>query len=778
MIALDTETNGMDFYHGCRPFLVTTCTPDHKHPEGINSWLEWEVDPLTRKPTVPPEDMSWIGDILRRSEKLILHNTRFDFAAIQTLSSREIRMPWEKVEDTLIAGHVLWSNDPHNLTDMGVKYLGYRKMQDYETRLEEACKKARDYARRKLPHWQLAKHGRKDMPSCKKGGGKDKRGQTKDSAWKNDMWLLKALEKEGHCKEYWDDWAGENGNGLTADYANMDSSVTLRLWPVLLDLLNRQGLYPHYREQMRLLPVGAKLERHGVILSAERLEQQVQKFAKGVSDTTEICCRIAHELGYRRLNKKGVWEEGLKLSKNGGNNQSLSRFVFGQAIVYCQTCQVRMELHYDNIEQSKQYQAQGRQCANCKAKKRPVPGKPVVVEYRNLDLPVVAKTKSGAPAISKEAIEIWRHTDLSETQRQFVEAVAALRGQAKAIEALNRYRAFWLPIGPPDKRGRRLWMLIHPNLNQTGSDTLRWSSRNPNLQNISKQKDYNLRYVFGPAPGREHWSLDYKNIELRIPAYESGQKELIALFEQPDAPPFYGSEHLLNFSVVYPDLWLRELPEQVRNPDHIKTKFKGDWYQYIKNTDFALQYNCGRKKADATAHKEGAYDLLKSRFVLKTKLNDYWVAYAEKHGYIETLPDRTVCPERGYPLQCTRTENNRILNTVPLAYHVSGTAMWISRRAMVECQAQLDVWNREAGKEDYRMVLQVHDELFFDFPKKENPKTNPRRSNLMRARILQRIMEQCGTNLICRNMDKQVVHLPTPVGIEYHDVSWNVGIAV
>ena len=52
------------------------------------------------------------------------------------------------------------------------------------------------------------------------------------------------------------------------------------------------------------------------------------------------------------------------------------------------------------------------------------------------------------------------------------------------------------------------WRKLHTSLNMCGTDTLRWSSNNPNSQNISKKEGFNLRYAFGPAPGREWWSLD------------------------------------------------------------------------------------------------------------------------------------------------------------------------------------------------------------------------------------------------------------------------------
>jgi hypothetical protein len=166
--------------------------------------------------------------------------------------------------------------------------------------------------------------------------------------------------------------------------------------------------------------------------------------------------------------------------------------------------------------------------------------------------------------------------------------------------------------------------VLHPSLNPTGTDTLRWSCSNPNEMNIAKQEGFNLRLCFGPAPGREWWSLDAKNIELRIPAYESGQKDLIDLFERPDDPPFYGSTHLLNFSVVYPDLWEKELREVglEKVGPHCKKKYASTWYQWCKNGGFAVQYGAvdrddGGGTADRAFHRRGSHSLL-TKSILKT----------------------------------------------------------------------------------------------------------------------------------------------------------------
>jgi len=135
------------------------------------------------------------------------------------------------------------------------------------------------------------------------------------------------------------------------------------------------------------------------------------------------------------------------------------------------------------------------------------------------------------------------------------------------------------------------------------------------------------------------------------------------------------------------------------------------------------------------------------------------ITYAEKYGYVETMPDRSVDPDRGYPLLCTRNKwDHGVSPTVPLNYHVSGSAMWWMAKAMVRCHEYLEGLEIDAG-----IVMQVHDELVFDFPRSKRPQ-----GNLPHARILQCKMEQGGEDL----------GLPTPVSRKYHDSTWSEGASV
>jgi DNA polymerase I-like protein with 3'-5' exonuclease and polymerase domains len=309
------------------------------------------------------------------------------------------------------------------------------------------------------------------------------------------------------------------------------------------------------------------------------------------------------------------------------------------------------------------------------------------------------------------------------------------------------------------------WYVLFPSLNPTGTDTLRWSSSNPNETNISKKEDFNLRYTFGPAPGREWWSLDGKNLELRIPAYEAQEDELIKVFEHPDDPPYYGSYHLVIFDTLHP----KEFAEHGKK---CKELYESTLYQWVKNGNFAIQYGAQEGTADRTYHVSGAYRRIKSRFRNISALNDYYVAYANKNGYVLTLPDKSVDPKQGYPILCSRGSYGRVSPTVPFCYHVSGTACWWIGKAIARCHAQLGRWQSEGF--DGFTTMYIHDELVFDMPAKSpllpggRVCPDPKRSNLWRIRILQKLMEEGGVD----------IGVPTPVSVEYHSDNWSQGVTI
>lgn len=721
-LCLDTETQGIDSFHGARPFFCTVCNDD-----GDQTHWQWEVDVWTRAVTIPPADLVEIRQLLDAAETVVGQNVRFD-SRMLAFAGLPGEWPWAKTEDTLIAAHLLASNLPHDLTSLVMQYLG-RDISPLEKALEEAVKAARRLCQSKsfqLDHgaFAIASCERSDMPSAK------------EKTWRYDYWLPRAvavfLEEKGvELTREQQTW-----RTVLEEYANADSAWTLLLWPVMKAELNRRGLWKIYRERMRLPAIAGELEGRGVTLSGERLQELEVGFEKESERSGAVCVAIAKARGY-----------DLKLPKSGSNG-SLDQFVFGR---------------YREDNNGGKDKRQRVLSADC------------------LNLQPVGWTDGGNPSLDKVSLDTFAAT-LDGEALLFVTRLRAKRRRDTGGTYLDGYCRYWLPIS--EAAG---WFRLHPSVNPTGTDTLRWSHANPNSSNISKQEErceechgdgcpdcggsgitkLSLRHAFGPAPNREWWSIDAKNIELRLPAFLSGERELIDLFERPDEPPYHGSTHLLNFHTVYPEIWEKELREVGLDKvgPHCKKKYASSNYQWCKNGGFAKQYGAQRFLVDQTFRREGASDALDGRFSRLSDFNRECVSFAEKHGYVETLPDRTVDPEHGYPILCTRTERGRVLPTVPLNYKIQSTAMWWTARAMVKCEEQLEEWRCQGF--DAFMTLQVHDELVFDLPKRAHPKRNPKASNLGRIRVLQELMESCGMDL--------VPSIPTPCNVEFHETTWAIG---
>lgn len=374
-------------------------------------------------------------------------------------------------------------------------------------------------------------------------------------------------------------------------------------------------------------------------------------------------------------------------------------------------------------------------------------------------------TENGTPKVDKNTLEAWAF-ELPEKSRQgtFVRHLRRKRKRDTAVGYMDSYLRFGIKMTVEE------WMRLHPSLNATGSVTLRFSSSNPNEQNISKQEDGNLRKLFGPAPGREWWSIDYENIELYIPAYGCGEQAMIDLFEHPEVGPYYGSYHLLVADILHP----REFDQCLKDGVGFKERYKSTLYQWVKNGNFAVQYGAVEISgtADRAYHVPGAQRRIQERFTNIARLNKAQIEFANKHGYVVTVPDK----EAGsYPIQCSRNSYGSVLPTVPLNYHVQGTAMWCMCRAMVRCNDYLRQWNREqraagrlrAHEQDAFITMQVHDEMVFDLPARaRGPNGKPGNYNTVMQ--LKRLMEQSGDD----------IGIPLKAKPDYHPENWAKATAV
>lgn len=669
LISLDSESTGLDVMHSCRPFLVTIY--DGKD----NTYWEWPIDPPTRMPVIPEEDLAEIEGWLDDADEIVGQNLKFDSLALHSIGIEWREEWWEKVHDTTYSGHLLASSEPHDLTSMALSYLRLN-IQPFEDRMGEACKECRKLIKtadfvEQFGKWKIADEEDPGLPSYK--NSKTKKKEELGKAWKWDMWLPRAVaEVKGYPKSH-PHWT------VTANYANTDSSVTRPLWQVHEKLMKERGLWPIYLERRKLIKRLTQMELRGITGSKSRLQQSIAECEEESENSAKICL--------------GVGGGKLTSLPDSGTTKEMRKLLF-----------------------------------------------------EDWKLPVVkVSDKTGEPGVDKAVLASWESIlPKRSPQHTFVKHLRHKRQK----DTMLGYGKSYLRYGKATEFAD-YWRL-HSSINATGTAHLRMSSSNPNQQNVSKQEGSNSRYAFGPLPDREWWSLDYSNLELRLPAYEAGEEEMVYLFEHPEEPPYYGSVHLMMFDILHPAKF-------AEHGVKVKQVYESTWYQWTKNGDFSIQYGAIEESgtADAAYHVEGAQRIIQRRFTKIAELNRSQIAFAERNGYVLTMEDAEL---GSYPLQIRRSRGGRIMPTLPLNYHVSGTAMWCMCRAMARCGDYLDTLGS-----DYFMTLQVHDEIVADFPKGRTPQ-----ENLSKAIKLQELM--------CRSGED--VGVPLTVGIKYLPQNWATEVDV
>lgn len=732
LISIDTETTGLDLYHGAKPYLVTIYEDGQRSPY----FYEWDVNPCTREPLVNREDVDSIWGIVQRADCIVGQNINFDILALQQIDKRFLQWDYGKTHDTLYLSHILASAMPHSLDALSVQYLGI-DIEKYDNDLRDACMAARKIAKKFHPYsecipdsWMIAEKGLSCMPSAKSASDKTDRGMESGSSWKYDAWLPRALANHsfsGCCstklyKGTHVDWNGKSFPlehpwwTVLSKYANIDSFVTLKLSHKLLAEVRRRGYEKIYEQRRKLLRIVGTMRNGGITMSKPSLEETEVSCQRELVEMSAKCVSIA----------KKHFRYDLSLPK-GNRNGNLMTFIFDV-----------------------------------------------------LKAPVLERSKKTAePSFNEKArdgmLDFW---EPGSPKHEFAKAFGERSKRITAAGYMKNYKRYWLPIKKSVgvfRTTEKDYYRIHPSINPCGSDTLRWSFSAPNSANTSKQEEFNLRHMFGPMSGREWWKFDAKNLELRFPAYEAGERAMLELFENPDNPPFYGSNHLLNFSIVYPDLWedaVNKVGLDKAGP-WIKEEYDATYYQWCKNGGFAVQYGAmekdgGTGTADRAFHRAGSHGRLKTRFRAihgTGGLNERCIAFARRHGYIETMPNKMIDPNHGYPLMVQRTSYGDISPTTPLNYRVQGSAMDWMASVMILVQEKLDTWKSDNGFDGF-ITIQQHDEIVCDFPKAANPVENPKRSNLWRAREIQRVMDYVG----------ECMGVVTPGSCSYHEINWSKGV--
>jgi len=289
MLAFDSEITGLDFRHGCCPFSFQFC--DDK---GGITFIEWDVNPLTRSVEIIPEELDLIVDKLG-SDEIVGHNVKTELRSIDTalkFCPRPYKVEWnfDDIWDTLIDSHVINNLDSHGLKDLRELWMDVDRTK--QTKLKLATDKARRICRRadfisQYGQWSIAREEHPHWPAIKSS---PKEGDKKiEGWWLFDTWLPKAIAK------YAPEWVpeGEDWDTVLKDYAVEDVETTLVLFDAQRELITQLGLVEVAEVRRKLIGVTYRTENAGVTINRQWLQDEQLRLAIDSIDHLKICQRIA-----------------------------------------------------------------------------------------------------------------------------------------------------------------------------------------------------------------------------------------------------------------------------------------------------------------------------------------------------------------------------------------------------------------------------------------------------------------------------------------------------
>lgn len=300
--------------------------------------------------------------------------------------------------------------------------------------------------------------------------------------------------------------------------------------------------------------------------------------------------------------------------------------------------------------------------------------------FDKLNLPHGRKTKTGYSTDSRVLEKLAHH--------EIVQAVMAHRNMTK----LKTTYVDKLAVLVHPATGR-----VHTSFNQTVTATGRLSSSNPNLQNIPirTEEGQRIREAFTAAPGHLFLAGDYSQIDLRVLAHYSQDKELLAAFR---ANQDIHRQTAAEIYMVSPLLITKEMRRAA------------------KTINFGIVYGMSSYglAEQLGVSRQAALTFIDRYFECYTGVKGFMtdiVQHARKTGYVTTLLHRRrFLPDINSSNRTRREFAERTAINTP----IQGTAADIIKLAMIKAAAALK--KKGSGA---RMLLQIHDELVFEVPEKE-----------------------------------------------------------
>ena len=304
----------------------------------------------------------------------------------------------------------------------------------------------------------------------------------------------------------------------------------------------------------------------------------------------------------------------------------------------------------------------------------------VEILYNKLELPVLKKTPKGQPSTNEDTLQ-----RLAE-EYELPKVIIQYRGLAKLK---STYTDSLVNIQHPDTKR------IHTSYQQAVTSTGRLSSTEPNLQNIpiKTAEGRKIREAFVDEKGNVLISADYSQIELRVMAHLSGDKNLTHAFNNNI------DVHSATASEIF------DVPLEEVTTDHRRSAKAINFGLIYGMSAFGLTRQLGIPRHEAQAYLDTYFE----RYTGVREYMDSTKELAKKNLYVETILGRKLhVTEINASNGLRRQAAERAAINAPL----QGSAADIIKKAMID----VDEWIGEDNS-NIKMIMQVHDELIFEVKK-------------------------------------------------------------
>ena len=307
----------------------------------------------------------------------------------------------------------------------------------------------------------------------------------------------------------------------------------------------------------------------------------------------------------------------------------------------------------------------------------------LVILYEKLKLPILKKTPKGQPSTNEETLQ--RLAEEYEIPKTILQYRTLAKLKSTYTDSLIRIE------NPVTKR-------IHTSYQQAVTSTGRLSSTEPNLQNIpiKTAEGRRIREAFVPEKGNVLISADYSQIELRIMAHLSKDENLTYAF----------NNNLDVHSATAAEVFGVNLNDVSQ-----------DQRRSAKAINFGLMYGMSafgltRQLDIPRAEAQKYLDTYFERYTGVKRYMEETKAQAKEDMFVETIMGRRLyLNEINAANGLRRQAAERAAINAPL----QGSAADIIKKAMIDINTFL-----YKEMPEVKMIMQVHDELIFEGPKKSS----------------------------------------------------------